>query len=108
MNISEKVKEIIKRKVDEFNSVRISQITEDDMLEYMIMEFDASTQEERHELAKSKAEARRKFLDPFIGSEIKSEDVIVGMNTAWDNGYTTGWMQFQWRKKSCQRLKREE
>jgi len=96
--ISEKAQKVIERKVEEFNLRRTVKVTKDEMVEYMIMEFDASTPEERREQVRNKVKSLKKFLD--IGN--------VSIEDAWRDGWATGWMQFQTRKESCKHLKREE
>jgi len=108
VNISDKAKEVIKRKVDEFNTIRILQGTEDEMLEYMIMEFDASTAVEKLELFKKRIQNRLEFISSINSLPTESNDVIELINKAYTTGWKQGWLDFQWRKKSCQYLRREE
>ena len=108
VNISDKAKEIIRQKTEEFNAGKAYPITEDTMLEYMILEFDASTPEERLALFRKRIELRREFFDSLEALPVEPNDILEAINKAYTKGWSNGWMQFQWRKKSCQHLRREE
>lgn len=98
INLSEKSKEIIKQKVEEFNTLRSCKVNETEMLGYMIEEFSQSTKSERQEQHIKKVKTLYDFL------LTKNESI----EDAWKDGWKNGWYQFQTRKYSSRHLKRGE
>jgi len=106
MNISEHAKEVIKRKMDEFNAIRTVKVTEDEMLELMVLEFDVSTKKEKDAVIEEKESRRAEYIGK---TQFPGEKGVVDlMMQTWDDGWRAGWWQFQYRKASSKRLKREE
>jgi hypothetical protein len=99
MELSDRSKKILELKIEEWNLIHLKKVTEDQMLEYMIGEFEQSTPREKSNQHKRKLDALEIFLDTNKLSSIKD---------AWYNGWITGWYQFQMRKESSHLLKRGE
>ena len=95
MIIPEKLQEIIKSKAIAMG------VTEDEILEYIILEYVPSTLEEKKLQMKRRKQARDKFLsENFEHLLVSDTDRMLPPEKIWNHGFRTGWEQFQTRKSS--------
>jgi len=88
--LSEEARSIIKEKAEEFH---LSQVA---ILEYMVCEHSLSTKAEKLEQKRQHRIAFNNFLNSIHPRIDKHDDIA----SAWRQGFSEGWKQFQARKAS--------
>lgn len=89
LGLNKETKEILKSKAKLFNK------SEQEILEWMILEFGDSTKEEKLNQTQRKRKAKNKY---FLERYLPEEEPI--MRKIWENGFSTGWSHYQIRKDS--------